>query len=386
MARKYENAYQTIAVLGSTGSVGRQTLEVARHLGAGVTELSGFSDWKTLEAQCREFKAQKAWIGEDNYVNLKTALADTPTKVVTGENALSALAYESESRLLFNSLLGVSGLKPTLAALDGGHDIALSNKETLVEGGGLVMAKAKAKGLKILPVDSEHSAIFQCIKGEKPKRIILTASGGAFYGKDASFLQKATPEMALKHPNWNMGAKITVDSATLMNKGLELIEAMWLFDLRPQQIEVVIHRESVIHSMVEFADHAVLAQLARPDMRLCIQYALTFPQRVPSLTGRMDFLKGLALHFGAPDEERFPLLPLARRCAEKGGNLPSALSSANEEAVAAFLAGKIKFTDIFTLVEAAVADTAFLPFPDVEQIMSTGLASREAVLQKICAL
>ncbi len=373
---------KTIAVLGSTGSVGRQTLEAARHLGYGVTELSGYNDWRTLETQCREFGVLKAWISEANYTNLKTALADTPVKVVTGEEGLCAFAYESRSKLVCNSLLGVSGLKPTLAALDGGHDIALANKETLVEGGKLVMESAKTKGLLIIPVDSEHSAIFQCINGAKPKKILLTASGGAFYGRDRAFLASVTPEMAKCHPNWRMGAKITVDSSTLMNKGLELIEAVWLFGVRPEQIEILIHRESIIHSMVEFSDNAVIAQLALPDMRLCAQYALTYPERLPSLTGELDFTAMPPLTFSKPDEDTFTLLRLARECIGKGGNLPAAMSSANEEAVALFLNNKIQFTDIFEMVERAVLDAEFISDPSLEQIMSTDAAARESITRQ----
>ncbi|MDD4124834.1 MAG: 1-deoxy-D-xylulose-5-phosphate reductoisomerase [Eubacteriales bacterium] len=374
---------KTIAVLGSTGSVGRQTLETARHLGYGISELTGYGNPRLLERQCREFNVKKAWIAENNYVNLKTALADTSVKVVTGNEALCELAYETESDPVCNSLLGVSGLKPTLAALEGGHNIALSNKEALVEGGRLVTDLAKAKNLKIIPVDSEHSAIFQCINGGKPKKILLTASGGAFYGKDRNFLETVTPETATKHPNWSMGAKITVDSATLMNKGLEIIEAVWLFDISPEQLEVIIHRESVIHSMVEFDDNTVIAQLARPDMRLCIQYALTYPERLPSLTDRLDFGSIPSLSFAKPDEDTFTLLRLAKECIRKGGNLPAAMSSANEEAVMLFLENKIKFVEIFDFVEIAVTDAAYIPNPTLEQIMSTDAEARESIRRQI---
>lgn len=374
-----KNMTKTISVLGSTGSIGRQTLEVARHLGIGITELTGNKNYRLIESQCREFKVQMAWIAEENYVNLKTLLADTPTKVVTGDEALCEIACQTKADIVCNSLLGIAGLKPTLAALEGGHNIALSNKEALVEGGSLVMDKAKSKGLEIYPVDSEHSAIFQCISRAKPSKILLTASGGAFWGKDVEFLKTVTPEMATKHPNWSMGAKITVDSATLMNKGLEIIEAVWLFGLKPEQIEVLIHRESIVHSMVQFDDNSVIAQLSKPDMRLCIQYALTYPERRPSLTQQLDFSKISALTFSKPDEDTFTLLRLAKDCIKKGGNLPAAMSSANEEAVSLFLDGKITFLDIFDFVHRAVYDTPFIPNPTLEQIMSTDTHARETI-------
>ncbi|NLN55259.1 MAG: 1-deoxy-D-xylulose-5-phosphate reductoisomerase [Clostridiales bacterium] len=370
---------KTLSVLGSTGSIGRQTIEVARHLGLAVTELTSYTNYRLLENQCREFKVRKAWIGEQYYSDLKILLADTGIKVFTGEDALYKLAYETQADIVCNSLLGISGLKPTLAALKGGHNIALSNKEALVEGGSLVTGLAKEKNLKIIPVDSEHSAIFQCQNGKTPKKIFLTASGGAFYGRDRNFLKTVTPEMATKHPNWNMGAKITVDSATLMNKGLEIIEAVYLFDVNPDQIEVIIHRESVIHSMVEFSDNSVIAQLSNPDMRLCIQYALTYPERLPSLTKPLDFTKLSSLSFSKPDEETFTLLKLAKRCINKGGNCPAAMSSANEEAVALFLNNKISFLDIFDYVERAVSDTPFIKNPTLEQILSTDTSARETV-------
>ncbi len=371
---------KTIAVLGSTGSVGTQTLDVARHLGYGISALTARSNYKLLERQSREFKPVAVWIGEENYVNLKTALADTPVKVLTGENALCELARDTKCDILCNSLLGISGLLPTLAAAEGGRDIALSNKEVLVAGGSIVMRRVKENGIKILPVDSEHSAIFQCLNGKKPAKIYLTASGGPFFSKDRAFLNAVTPEMALAHPNWNMGAKITVDSATMMNKGLEIIEAVWLFGVRPSDIEVLVHRESVIHSMVGFEDNSVIAQLAPPDMRLCVQYALTYPDRAPSLTKELDFFSLGALTFARPDTETFPLLALARESIEKGGTCPAVMSAANEEAVELFLQHKISFTQIFTLVTDAVASAQHCADPGVEDIMNADKAAREYVL------
>ena len=376
---------KTVSVLGSTGSIGRQTMEVVRHLGLGVDCVSGNRNSKAIEAQCREFGIRKAWIGKDNYKELKTSLADTNVKVVTGDDELCEMAFETKCDILCNSLLGVSGLKPTLAALDGNHPIALSNKEVLVAGGSIVTKKAKEKELPIIPVDSEHSAIFQCLGGKKAKRIYLTASGGPFFGKDRAFLEKVTPEMALAHPNWNMGAKITVDSASLMNKGLEIIEAVWLFGVRPEDIEVVVQRESIIHSMVGFDDNTVIAQLARPDMRLAIQYALTYPERLPSLTGELDFPSLAKITFASPDDTTFPLLSLAKNAIKRGGNIPAAMSASNEIAVEAFLEKRIMFTDIFDVVTTVTNETAFVPEPSLDDIMSTDKAAREATARLIAA-
>ena len=370
---------KTIAVLGSTGSVGTQTIEVARHLGYRVCALTAHSNYKLLETQSREFKPGRVWIGEENYVNLKTALADTSVKVTTGENALCELAHDAKCDLICNSLLGVSGLLPTLAAIDGGHDMALSNKEVIVAGGSIVTRRAKEKGIKILPVDSEHSAIFQCMDGRRPRRIYLTASGGPFFGKDGEFLRTVTPKMALAHPNWNMGAKITVDSATMMNKGLEIIEAVWLFGVEEKDIEVVVHRESIVHSMVGFEDNSIIAQLARPDMRLCIQYALTYPDRVPSLTPPPDLFSLGALTFAKPDTVNFPLLELAREAIRTGGTMPAAMSAANEQAVALFLNGEIGFTDIFSLVIRVSHETPLCAEPGVDDIMRADADARERV-------
>lgn len=376
---------KTVSILGSTGSIGRQTIEVVRHLGLKVDCVSGNANWKAIESQCREFGIGKAWIGKDSYNDLKNALADTDVKVLTGEDALCEMAFETKCDILCNSLLGVSGLKPTLAALDGNHPIALSNKEVLVAGGSIVTKKAKEKGLPIIPVDSEHSAIFQCMNGKKPKKIYLTASGGPFFGKDRAFLERVTPEMALAHPNWNMGAKITVDSASLMNKGLEIIEAVWLFDVCPDDIEVVVQRESIIHSMVGFEDNTVIAQLALPDMRLAIQYALTYPERSPSLTGEIDFPKIASISFASPDETTFPLLPLAKTAIKRGGNIPAAMSASNEIAVAAFLEKRVSFTDIFDIVTTVTNETPFIQSPSLDDIMSTDEGAREAAARLITA-
>lgn len=370
-----------ITILGSTGSIGTQALEVCRHMGYGVTAISGYNNDLLLERQCREFKPQSVWCSAEKYLCLKTRLADTDIKVVCGSDAVCEMAAESNCDMLLNSMLGISGLKPTLSAIGAGRRIALANKETLVAGGSLVMKAAADKQVKIIPVDSEHSAIFQCLEGRnKPKKILLTASGGSFFGKTRSQLENVTAKQALTHPNWNMGAKITVDSSTLMNKGLELIEAVHLFGVSPSQVQVIIHRESIIHSMVEFEDNCVIAELSHPDMRECIQYAFTYPERIKSLTPELDFFRLGSLSFFEPDEQTFTLLPLARRCIELGGNIPAALNGANETAVAAFLKGQITFTQIFDYVGEAVVRAEHLPSPTLRQILETDIAARQAVL------
>jgi len=367
-----------LCILGSTGSIGTQALEVAALNNIQVGALAAGNNVALLEQQCRRFAPQYAYIGAANYRALKTALADTAVKVVTGDDVLNGFGAVTECDTVLNALTGIRGLRPTVQALKAGKTLALANKETLVAGGEVVMPLAP-KG--ILPVDSEHSAIFQCLQGGgRPKKLILTASGGPFFGKTRRFLQTVTPQMALKHPNWSMGAKVTIDSATMMNKGLELIEAMHLFGVSPSEIEVIIHRESIVHSMVQYADNAVIAQLSAPDMRLCIQYALTYPQRVPSLTAELDFAKLCTLSFYAPDGENFPLLPLARHAAELGGTAPAVMNGANEQAVSLFLAGDISFTDISDMVQKAVAEHTPISAPTIEQIEQADIAARERVL------
>ena len=278
------------------------------------------------------------------------------------------------------------GLRPTLAAIEAGHDIALANKETLVCAGHLVMKRAREKGVRILPVDSEHSAIFQCLRaadGNAVSRLILTASGGPFYGKSRREMAGVTAEQALRHPNWSMGAKITVDSATMMNKGLELIEAMWLYNQPPERIEIVVHRESVVHSLIEFADHSVLAQLGAPDMRLPIQYALTFPARLPGAAPRLDLAQWGQLHFDRPDPENFPALTLARQAARQKGNRGAVLNGANEAAVALFLAGKIGFLDIARLTELALTSIPAAPADRLEDILLADERAKQRVYQEI---
>ncbi len=372
-----------ISLLGSTGSIGTQTLDVARNLGLRVTALSAHSNIKLLETQCREFKPLCVCVGEKGYNELKTALADTDIKILCGDEGLLELASEDESPLLVNAVLGMTGLKPTIAAAKKGKRIAFANKETLVAGGKLVTNAVKEGGAVLLPVDSEHSAIFQCIQGGAPiKKILLTGSGGPFLGKDKDFLKDVTPEMAIRHPRWNMGKKISVDSASLMNKGLELIEAVHLFDVKPSQVEVVIHPQSIVHSLVQFADNAVIAQMGTPDMRLCIQYAITYPERYPSPSEELD-LFGKDLQFRKPDTEAFPLLALAMKAIEKGGNIPAAMNGANEEAVALFLDHKISFQKLFDVVIQATEKATFIENPSLEDILQSDKTAREFVLSNI---
>ncbi len=370
----------SICLLGSTGSIGTQTLDVARGHGIKVTSLAAGTREQELEAQCRAFRPQTVYIGKEHYASFKTRVSDLPVRVVTGEESLCELAVQDPSQTVVNALSGMLGLLPTLAAVNAGKDIALANKETLVAGGDLVMQSAREHGVRILPVDSEHSAIFQCLQaGGKPKKILLTGSGGPFFGKDRAFLEQVRPEDALRHPNWSMGKKITVDSSTLMNKGLELIEAVHLFGVRPEQVEVVIQRESVIHSMVEFEDNAVLAQMGVPDMRLCIQYALTYPERVPSPCAELDLFSIGKLSFYRPDTETFPLLALARQAITRGGNLPAAMNGANEEAVWRFLRGEIGYTKLFDAVIRATEQTPFIERPDLQTILDSDREARAFV-------
>ncbi len=374
---------KTISLLGSTGSIGTQTLSVARNLNLKVNALSANSNAKLLEQQCREFKPLKVCIGESGYNSLKTSLADTDIQILCGNEGLLELAGEGDEDVLVNAVLGMTGLLPTVAAAERGKKIAFANKETLVAGGTLVTDAVKRGNAKLLPVDSEHSAIFQCLQnGNEIKNILLTGSGGPFLGKDKNFLSTVTPEMAVRHPRWSMGKKISVDSASLMNKGLELIEAVHLFGVAPNQVRVLIHPQSIVHSAVEFADNAVIAQLGEPDMRLCIQYAITYPERMPSRAASLD-LFGKELKFLEPDTETFPLLALAKRAIERGGNIPAAMNGANEEAVALFLAGKIGFLKLFDLVIEATEKAKFIKNPDISDILQSDKSAREYVSSHI---
>ena len=353
-----------LSLLGSTGSIGTQALQVVQNLREQgekweVAALAARSSVNRLEEQARKFHPEVvAVFDEGAALSLRQSLRDTDIQVLSGMEGLCEAAAWPGADLTLNAVVGMVGLQPTLAALQAGKALALANKETLVAGGAIVMEAARKRNLPILPVDSEHSAIFQCLQGcpERGalKKLVLTASGGPFFGRSRQELAGVTREQALRHPNWDMGAKITIDSATMMNKGLEVMEASWLFDLPEHRIEVVVHRESVIHSMVEYQDNAVVAQLGVPDMAVPIQYALTYPRRMPSPAGELDLCALGKLTFYPPDREAFPCLELCREALRRGGLVPAAANGANEQAVALFLEGKIGFLDISRLVEAAM--------------------------------
>lgn len=353
-----------LSLLGSTGSIGTQALQVVQNLREQgekweVAALAARSSVNRLEEQARKFHPEVvAVFDEGAALSLRQSLRDTDIQVLSGMEGLCEAAAWPGADLTLNAVVGMVGLQPTLAALQAGKALALANKETLVAGGAIVMETARKRNLPILPVDSEHSAIFQCLQGcpERGalKKLVLTASGGPFFGRSRQELAGVTREQALRHPNWDMGAKITIDSATMMNKGLEVMEASWLFDLPEHRIEVVVHRESVIHSMVEYQDNAVVAQLGVPDMAVPIQYALTYPRRMPSPAGELDLCALGKLTFYPPDREAFPCLELCREALRRGGLVPAAANGANEQAVALFLEGKIGFLEIPRLVEAAM--------------------------------
>ncbi len=379
---------RTLSILGSTGSIGRQTLKVAEACGYKVAALTVNRSVELAEAQAREFRPKLlAAVDESAAADLRVRLADTDIKVLSGQAGLLEAASLPEADTVVTAIVGVAGLRPTLAAIDCGKRIALANKETLVCAGELVMARAKEKGAEIVPVDSEHSAIFQCLQGCKDRgevrRLIITASGGPFYGKSCKELSLVTKEQALRHPNWTMGAKITIDSATLMNKGLEFIEAMRLYAMPPERIQVVVHRESIVHSLVEFEDGAVLAQLGSADMCLPIQYALTWPERTPGPAKPLDLLSCPPLTFQRPDSDTFRCLGLALECAKKGGTSTAILNGANEAAVGLFLEDKISFLDIPRLVEGALDRAPVLDAPGLDDIFEADRAAREAVYQSV---
>ena len=373
-----------LSLLGSTGSIGTQALQVVQNLREQgekweVAALAARSSVNRLEEQARKFHPEVvAVFDEGAALSLRQSLRDTDIQVLSGMEGLCEAAAWPGADLTLNAVVGMVGLQPTLAALQAGKSLALANKETLVAGGAIVMEAARKRNLPILPVDSEHSAIFQCLQGcpERGalKKLVLTASGGPFFGRSRQELAGVTREQALRHPNWDMGAKITIDSATMMNKGLEVMEASWLFDLPEHRIEVVVHRESVIHSMVEYQDNAVVAQLGVPDMAVPIQYALTYPRRMPSPAGELDLCALGKLTFYPPDREAFPCLELCREALRRGGLVPAAANGANEQAVALFLEGKIGFLDIPRLVEAAMDRQA----PGVVTLETVLEADREA--------
>ena len=372
-----------VAILGSTGSIGTQSLEVCEKHDMQVTALSAYHNIDLLEQQARKFRPEIVSVYcEDKYAQLRERLADTDIKVLAGDEGLQAIAQMNDSDILLNSIVGMAGLRPTLWGIEAGKDIALANKETLVAGGELVIDAADKKGVKIYPVDSEHSAIFQCLQGNdrrQLKGIILTASGGPFFGKTYDELRCVTKEQALHHPNWDMGSKITIDSATLMNKGLEFIEAKWLFDLEPEQIEIVVHRQSVVHSAVEYNDNSVIAQLGVPDMKIPIQYALLYPERVECPTGRLSLTDYGKLTFEKPDYETFKCLTAAIEAIKLGGAYPCLVNSANEEAVRAFLHDEIPFIRIGEIVSSVLKYFDFSEIKSYDDVAEADKAAREYV-------
>lgn len=377
------NKSKKISILGSTGSIGTQTLDVARNLDIEVAGLAANSSIELLEKQILEFKPSLVSVGTEELAwNLKKRVGSAVKEICCGIEGLKRVASMDEADTVVTAVVGVMGLIPTMEAVKRGKKIALANKETLVAGGALVMEAARKHGAEILPVDSEHSAIFQSFMGNNKKdalKIILTASGGPFRGMRAKELHQVTPEQALKHPNWSMGSKITIDSATLMNKGLEVIEAKWLFDLKPEQIEVLVHPQSIIHSMVEYVDGSVIAQLGSPDMRVPIQFALTYPERKANGFPKLDLLKKSGLTFEEPDDEAFPCLTLAFEALKIGGTMPVVLNAANEVAVNLFLKRKIGFMDIPRIIEAVIKRHTVNIMPSLNDIIEVdNWARREA--------
>ena len=375
---------RTLSILGSTGSIGRQTLEVAQALDLPVAALTAHQNAALLEEQARRFRPELAvCAGPAAAADLKVRLADTPVRVAAGPEGLLEAAALPAADTVVTAVVGIAGLEPTLAAVRAGKRIALANKETLVCAGELVMDRAEEYGAEILPVDSEHSALFQCLQGCRDRgevrRLILTASGGPFFGWSREALAEVTPAQALKHPNWSMGAKISVDSATLMNKGLEYIEAMRLYHMPPEKISVVIHRESIIHSLVEYCDYAVLAQLGAADMRLPIQYALTWPERTPGPVRPLNLLECPSLTFQAPELDAFPCLGLALEAARTGGTATAVLNGANEAAVGLFLAGKLSFPGIAQRVALALERLPAVQKPGLTEVLEADQAARALV-------
>lgn len=373
-----------ITILGSTGSIGRQSLEVISACGMEAVALTANSSVKLLEEQARRYRPELAVLMDERAAgDLRVKLADTNVRVLGGMEGLLEAASLSSADTVITAVVGMIGLRPTLAAIREGKRIALANKETLVCAGPLVLEEARDYGAQIIPVDSEHSALFQCLEGNRDrgevKRLILTCSGGPFYGKKRAELQGMTRKDALQHPNWSMGAKITVDSATLMNKGLEFIEAMHLYRMPPEKISVLIHRESIIHSLVEYCDNAMIAQLGAPDMRLPIQYALTWPKRTPGPAVPLDLWNCGSMTFGTPDTDTFRCLKLAMEAAETGGTAGAILNGANEEAVSQFLAGKIGFLEIAEKVALAMERVSVVREPGLDDVLEADRAAREAI-------
>ena len=379
-----------IAILGSTGSIGTQTLDIVREQGdIQVVAMAAGSNISLLEAQMREFKPSLVSVGDEKKAKeLRTNTKDLGIKIVSGMEGLLEVSVIPESEILVTAIVGMLGIRPTIAAIKAGKKIALANKETLVTAGHIIIPLAKEYKVPILPVDSEHSAIFQSLQGagdNKISRILLTASGGPFRGRKADELKNIQVEDALKHPNWSMGRKITIDSSTLVNKGLEVMEAKWLFDVTLDQIQVVVHPQSVIHSAVEYQDGAVIAQLGTPDMRLPIQYALYYPERRNLSGRRLDLFEIADLTFEKPDTDTFRGLALAYQAMEKGGNIPTVYNAANEKAVSLFLDRKISYPEITELIEACMEDAEFIDHPDVDEILGTEAAAYEFIEKKMSA-
>ncbi len=366
---------KNLVILGSTGSIGTQTLDIVRAYPERfrVRAIAAGSNVERAEEQIREFKPETAVLYDEKAaLDLRTRTADTGCRVLSGMDGLIEAAQMEEVDIVVGAMVGMIGIRPTIAAIEKGRDIALANKETLVCAGHLIMPLAREKGVKILPVDSEHSAIFQSLRAgrhEEIEEILLTASGGPFRGKRREELKEMTAEDALKHPNWDMGPKVTIDSASLVNKGLEVMEAGWLFDVPVEKIRIVVHPQSIIHSMVQYADGAVIAQLGTPDMHLPIQYALTYPERLTLGGRRVDFFELKSLTFEEPDTETFRGLALALTAAKKGGSLPTVFNAANEEAVRRFLSGRIRFLEIPELIEKAMEELPFIEHPSVDDIL-----------------
>ena len=378
---------RNISILGSTGSIGTQTLDVVRKLGLNITALSAHGSIDLLEEQIREFKPEvAAVVDEEKAKELKLRVADTSTRILSGMDGMLKICRDS-SDVLVNAVVGMVGLAPTLEAIKAKKDIAFANKETLVAGGELVMSAVKENGVKLLPVDSEHSAIFQCLQAAPEqkalKKILLTASGGPFFGKTADELKDVTVDQALAHPNWSMGAKITIDSATMMNKGLEIIEAAWLFDTDPDDIEVVVHRESIIHSMIEFTDNSILAQLGLPDMRIPIQYAITYPERYESPVAEIDWTKLSQMTFYSADDKTFKCLAACKRAMKLGGLYPAVANGANEVANLLFRQNKISFLDIGELVSASLDEVKVGRASCLDDVLDADRRAREFVYNNI---
>ncbi len=374
-----------VSILGSTGSIGRQSLDIIDNLQISVCALTAGTNVSRMAEQCRKYRPKLAVMSTEDAANmLRAELTDLSIQIAWGEEGLIRAASMNEADCVITAVVGMVGLKPTLAAIRAGKRIGLANKEILVCAGELVMSEAKANNVEIIPVDSEHSAIFQCLMGSAKKReikrLILTCSGGPFFGKTREELGVITKAEALRHPNWKMGEKITIDCATLMNKGLEVIEAMRLYDLPLEQVDVVIHRQSIVHSLVEFVDGAVMAQLGSPDMRLPIQLAMTYPERMECPVAPLDLLTCGDLSFKAPDVDAFPCLALARSCAQKGGTACPAMNGANEEAVAMYLRDEIGFYDIYNLVARAVDEVPFIQNPTLDEILEADRLARLSVI------